>query len=200
MPGDAYTLFQKALKEVTSNSTGLKLVTGLLLALWSDSGGMRSIMDALNRCYHVKEGRPYFKQVLIWVTMTAVISALTITALVIVLYGGAIAQFVGNHMGLSDVAVHAWQMMQWPIALFFVVAWFAIMYFWSPDVKHDWVWITPGSLIGVLLWVGASRLSSLPALLQQLQQDLRFAGRGHHPSLLAVHHRAGHSHRRRDQL
>lgn len=156
LPGDAYTLLQKTLKEITTNSTGLKLVIGLLLALWSGSGGMRSIMDALNRCYHVKESRPYWKQIAISVVMTVVIAALTVTALIIVLYGGSIAQFVGSHLDLSDVTVLAWRIVQWPVALFFIVLSFAIMYFWSPDTEQDWQWITPGSLIGVLLWIGAS--------------------------------------------
>lgn len=156
LPPDAYTLLQKTLKEITTSSTGLKLVIGLLLALWSGSGGMRSIMDALNRCYHVKDGRPYLKQVLISVGLTVVIAALGVSALVIVLYGGAIAQFVGTHLQLSDVTVMAWQIVQWPVALFFVVLSFAIMYYWSPDVEQEWTWITPGSLIGVLLWIGAS--------------------------------------------
>lgn len=156
LPPDAYTLLQRTLKEITTNSTGLKLVIGLLLALWSGSGGMRSIMDALNRCYHVKDSRPYWKQILISVAMTVIIAALTITALVIVLYGPSIAQFVGSHLNLSDLTVLAWRVIQWPIALFFVVLSFAIMYYWSPDTEQDWAWITPGSLIGVLLWIGAS--------------------------------------------
>jgi membrane protein len=156
MPPDAYTLLQKTLREITSNSTGLKLIIGLLLALWSGSGGIRSIMDALNRCYHLKEGRPYWKQVVVSVVLTVVIAALTITALVIVLYGEAIAQFVGTHLGLSYVAVVGWRIVQWPIALFFVVLSFALMYYWLPDAEQQWVWITPGSLIGVLLWIGAS--------------------------------------------
>jgi membrane protein len=156
LPTDAYALLQKTLKEITTNSTGSKLAFGLLLALWSGSGGIRSIMDALNRCYHIQERRPYWKQILISVILTVVIAGLTISALVIVLYGGAIAQFVGNHIGLSKVALLAWEIAQWPIALFFVVLSFAIMYYWLPDAKQQWAWITPGSLIGVLLWIGAS--------------------------------------------
>jgi len=35
MPGDAFGLIEKTLKEVTTHSTGLKLILGLLLALWS---------------------------------------------------------------------------------------------------------------------------------------------------------------------
>ena len=50
----------------------------------------------------------------------------------------------------------AWRIVQWPLAFFFVVLSFALLYFWGPDTEQDWTWITPGSLVGVILWVGVS--------------------------------------------
>lgn len=158
MPGDAYRLVQKTLQEIANNSSGIKLVIGLGLALWSASGGVSSIMDALNRCYHVKDSRPWWKQRLISIGLTIAISALTIFALTIILYGGDIAEFVGSMLHLSTVTVLAWRIVQWPVALFFVVMAFAILYYWGPNTEQKWQWITPGSLVGVLLWIGASLL------------------------------------------
>jgi len=158
MPEDAYRLVQRTLREIANSSTGLKLAFGLVLALWSGAGGVVSIMDALNRCYHVKDNRPFWKQRLIALGLTVGIAALTIVALTIVLYGGDIANFVGRHLGLSTVVVVAWRIAQWPIALFFVVMSFALLYYWGPDTEQKWQWITPGSLVGVLVWIGASLL------------------------------------------
>jgi len=158
MPGDAFTLVAKTLKELSNNGTGLKLLFGLAAALWSGSGGISSIMDALNRCYHVKESRPYWKQKLISLALTSALAVFTISALVIVLYGGDIAESVGTHVGLSTFTVVAWKIVQWPVALFFVLLSFALLYFWAPDAEQDWQWITPGSLVGVTLWIGASVL------------------------------------------
>lgn len=158
MPGDAYRLVQKTLQEIANHSSGLKLAFGLVLALWSGAGGVVSVMDALNRCYHVKDSRPFWKQRLIALALTVAISALIIMALTIVLYGGDIADSVGARLGLSTVAVMAWHIAQWPIALFFVVVSFALLYYWGPDAEQQWQWITPGSLVGVLAWIGASLL------------------------------------------
>jgi membrane protein len=158
MPGDAYSLVQKTIKEVANHSSGIKLAFGLALAVWSGSGGIVSIMDALNRCYHVRDSRPWWKQRLMAIALTVAISALTIAALAIVLYGGDIVNFVGSHLGLSTVAVVAWRIVQWPIALFFVVLSFALLYYWGPDTEQQWLWITPGSVVGVLTWIGASLL------------------------------------------
>jgi membrane protein len=32
------------------------------------------------------------------------------------------------------------------------------MYYWGPDADQEWSWITPGSLMGVVIWLGASIL------------------------------------------
>jgi membrane protein len=47
--------------------------------------------------------------------------------------------------------------LQWVFALGFVVLAFALIYYFAPDVKEQhWYWITPGSIVGVLLWAAAS--------------------------------------------
>lgn len=158
LPADAFNLIRKTLHEIAVTSTGSKLAFGLVFAMWTGSGGVSSLMDALNRCYHVKEARPWWKSRLIALGLTVAIAALTIVALIIVLYGGNIAKFVGSEVGLSSFAVLAWRIAQWPIALVFVTASFALLYYWGPDAKQQWQWITPGSTVGVVLWVGTSLL------------------------------------------
>jgi membrane protein len=158
MPPAAFTLIEKTLSEISRSSSGLKLIFGLVLALWSGAGGMSSIIDALNRCYHITESRPYWKRMLVALGLTVAIAMLTICALVLVLYGGDIAQFIGRHIGLSTLVVEAWKIIQWPVALFFVIWSYALIYYWGPDAEQDWVWITPGSMVGVLTWIGSSLL------------------------------------------
>jgi membrane protein len=84
------------------------------------------------------------------------LSGLMLVALGIVLFGGWAAQFASTH-GLGEVAVTAWKVLHAPVALLFVVVGFATLYYWGPDVEQKrWYWITPGSMVGVLLWVIAS--------------------------------------------
>jgi membrane protein len=158
MPADAYQLVQKTLQEIANHSSGMKLVLGLALALWSGSGAVSSIMDALNRCYHVNDARQWWKRKLVSIGLTVALSTLTIAALVLVLYGGEIADFVGEKIGLSALSLMAWRLIEWPIAFFFIIMSFALVYFWGPDARQQWRWITPGSLAGVLVWLGASML------------------------------------------
>jgi membrane protein len=91
---------------------------------------------------------------LISIGLTIIIAILTITALTLVLYGGEIGDALANRFGFSHAFTVAWAILQWPIVLAFVLLAFALVYYYAPDV-HDqkWYWITPGSLVGVLLWL-----------------------------------------------
>jgi membrane protein len=157
LPPSAWQLMQKTITETTRAAGGWKLIVSALGALWSASSGVASLMTVLNFAYHVKERRSYWKsRLVVAVLLTLALSALMLAALGIVLFGGMAASWAGAH-GLGNTAVTAWRIMQWPVALFFVVLTFAALYFWAPDVEEQkWYWITPGSVIGVLLWVGAS--------------------------------------------
>jgi membrane protein len=158
-PQSALALVEDTVRrELGQHSSGWKLVLGLLLALWSGANGVSSIMDALCRCYRVRDSRPYWKRMLIAIGLTAILSGLTIAALGFVLYGGDLVELVGARAGLSRVAILMGQVAAWPIALCFVLFSLAVIYYVGPDVRLHWRWITPGSVVGVLSWVAASLL------------------------------------------
>lgn len=157
LPPEAWTLMQKTISETATKAGGIKLVVGLLGALWSASAGVSALMTVMSFAYHVKDRRAFWKSRLIVAPLLTIgLAALMLTALGIVLFGTATASWAGAH-GLGAAAVVAWKILQWPVALFFVVLAFASLYFWAPDVEEQkWYWITPGSLIGVTLWILAS--------------------------------------------
>jgi len=157
IPPEAWGLVQKTISETSAGAGGLKLVIGLLGALWSASAGISSVMTVMTFAYNRKDRRSFWKsRLIIAPLLTITLALLMISALGIVLFGGVAATWAGSH-GLGNVAVIAWKVLQWPVALFFVVVAFALLYYVAPDVdQQKWYWITPGSLIGVGLWVIAS--------------------------------------------
>ena len=157
LPPAALTLVTRTLQEVIQNSSGGKLAFGLLFAIWAGSGGVSSLMSGLNIAYHVRDSRPWIKVKLRAIVLTIALSILIIAALLMVLYGGHLAEFVGDRFGLATVTVIGWKIAQWILALSFVTLAFAIIYYYGPDLKEQhWYWITPGALVGVILWITVS--------------------------------------------
>lgn len=154
MPASAYQLVNDTMLEVSQSSGGGKLSFGLLAALWAASNGMSAITDSLNAAYDVEEGRPWWKQRLVAITLTVTLSILIISALLLVVAGGHIAEGIANAYGFGPAFAIVWKIIQWPIALAFMILAFALIYYFAPDLRDQkWTWLTPGAAIGVVLWV-----------------------------------------------
>jgi membrane protein len=149
MPPSAYRLIESTMVEISKGSSGGKLSFGLLAALWAASNGMGAITEALNVAYDIKESRPWWKNRLQSIGLTVALSVLIITALLLVLYGGKI--------DFGTAFVNTWKIAQWPIVFAFMLLAFALIYYFAPDLrKQRWAWVTPGAVLGVVLWLLAS--------------------------------------------
>ncbi|HZR27967.1 MAG TPA: YihY/virulence factor BrkB family protein [Terriglobales bacterium] len=157
VPPSASNLISQTIQEIAQSSGGGKLTFGIVFFLWSASGGISTMISVLNAAYHVHDSRPWYKVRAVVLGITLAVAILIILALTVVLFGGHIAGFVDRKIGLGTSLVLAWKVLQWPLALFFISFAFALVYYFGPDVKErHWYWITPGSIIGVLLWLVSS--------------------------------------------
>jgi len=157
LPPAANELLVTTIREVTPSSTGGKLTFGLLFALYSGSAGMTQLMSTLNAAYEVRESRSWLKVHLVSLALTLAMALLLIAALFLVLAGGQIVASAGKTLGFNTAAWVAVKLLQWAIALGFVVFAFAAIYYFAPNVhEQHWYWITPGSVVGVAMWAIAS--------------------------------------------
>ena len=154
MPPAAYQLISQTMIEVSSASSGGKISFGLLAALWAASNGMTAITASLNSAYDVEETRPWWKTRLTAIGLTMALSVFIVSALILVVAGGGIADWLATTFGLGSTFPVAWKIIQWPIVLFFITFAFALIYYFAPDIhEQKWHWLTPGAAIGVALWL-----------------------------------------------
>ena len=156
-PRSAYALVYETVGEVTEGGSGGKLTFGLLASVWAASNGMLAIVDALNAAYHVREARPWWKSRLVAAGLTLALGALVISALVLVLYGGQIADAVAAFLGHGGALSAAWSVLQWLLVLAFVFLAFGLIYYFAPNLhEQKFCWVLPGMVVGVTLWLAAS--------------------------------------------
>ncbi len=157
MPSSAVTLVRTTLDEITiSKGTG-KLSFGLLAALWAASNGMGAISQTLNTAYNVRETRPWWRVRLTSVCLTIALAILILSALAIIFYGGSIGEALAARYGFGNFFTSLWKIVQWPIALIFVLTTFNLIYNFAPNIKRSRRrWFTPGAFVGVGLWLAVS--------------------------------------------
>jgi membrane protein len=154
MPGAAVKLLHDTLDEVSSRRGGGKLSFGLVAALWLASNGMRAIADTLNVAHNVKETRSWWRVRLVSLGLTIAMAVTTISALTIVLYGHRIGDAIAASFGYEDSFKVIWRIVQWPIALVFVLITFNLILHFAPNLRRrHWRWSTPGGVVAVVLWL-----------------------------------------------
>jgi len=136
-------------------------VVSILLALWGVSGAFRSVMEAMNVMYEIEEDRPFWKLLLISIFLSLGVAVLLLSALVLVVFGPEIGAAVADAVGLGSVFNLVWNIVQWPVLIFLVVLAFALIYYYAPDVEQRFRWISPGSIVAVLLWLLFSLIFSV---------------------------------------
>jgi membrane protein len=74
-----------------------------------------------------------------------------------VVFTGSLARQLGQLLGIGTTAVTVWDIAKWPVIVILISLLFAVLYWAGPNVKHGgFKWITPGSLLAVLIWIVAS--------------------------------------------
>lgn len=140
-----------------SNSDDVGLLSfGLLMALWSSSAAMVSVIDAMNRAYDIEESRPWWKVRAVAIAITLGLALFILTSFALIVAGPWLADFVGQQLGMAPVFATTWKILQWPIVFLLASTGFGLVYYYAPDAHQEWVWITPGALAATLMWLLAS--------------------------------------------
>jgi membrane protein len=141
----------------SKGGAGALLGIGLIGALWSASAYIGAFVRASNTIYEIQEGRPFWRLRPLQLLLTlAAVLLVSLLAVAIVLTGD-LAEAIGDEIGLQHEAVTAWGIFKWPLSFAIVTVLFDALYYLAPNVRQrGFRWITPGGVVGVLLWVAAS--------------------------------------------
>jgi len=156
LPEAAVTVMQEQVAKLTAGDPKGILTVGLLVAIWSSSSGLIAVVSTLNRAYDITDARPWWKVRGLAILLTLALTVVVILGLTLVMAGPAIARLIGDAVGFGPAFVSAWSIGRWPVIFLIVSLAMALIYYYAPDADQDWIWITPGSILATLLWIGAS--------------------------------------------
>jgi membrane protein len=156
LPEDAASVVRKTLTEVVRGAHGGLLSIGMLAALWAGSNGMGSVMTALNVAYHVSETRPWWRRRFIAMALTLGFALFILSALVLLVFGPRLGSMVAAWFGRGTHFEAVWNVVNIPVVAVFVLVGIALVYYLAPDVEQRWRWVTPGSVVALVLWLGMS--------------------------------------------
>jgi membrane protein len=160
LPGGAITVLREEITRLIAQPPavlGVSFVTGLAIALWSASGGVKALIDGLNIAYEVRERRGLVK-----LSLTALLfTAIAIVFLLGVLLLATVVPDAITRFTLGPNMQFVLQILLWPLAYFLCVFLLALVYRFAPNRPYvKWRWITWGSAITSAAWIGGTVLFS----------------------------------------
>ena len=160
LPGGAIEVTREQLTRVASKGSqtlGLTFLFGLGVSLWSANAAMKSLFDTLNIVYGEEEKRGFVK-------LNAISLLFTVGGILFVVAAlGAIVVIpvALKYIGLSEVADLLLRLGRWPAMFVVLTLALAVIYRYGPSREAPrWRWITWGSALAAILWLGISALFS----------------------------------------
>lgn len=158
-PSSAADTLRGPIESITADRgrAGVLFFVGLGGALYSASGYIGAFMRAANVIYEVEEGRPFWKRRPLQLAVTLGMVLLLAIVFMALVLSGPLAEAAGGAVGLSDAAVTAYGYAKWPVLALVLLFMLAVLYYASPNVRlPQFRWVTPGSLLALVVWILAS--------------------------------------------
>ncbi|HET6643109.1 MAG TPA: YihY/virulence factor BrkB family protein [Gaiellaceae bacterium] len=160
VPQEALDLIQKTMERVVESqaNSGIALVViGSVLALWTLTGAMETLMWALNVAYGREETRGFIKRRLTALAMVILLLIAFVLAFGLLVLGPHVSRWIGSAVDMESVVNWLWWTAQWPILILGLLLVFATVLYLGPNVDHPrWQFLSLGTVVALIIWLVAS--------------------------------------------
>ena len=129
------------------------LIIGLALSIWVASGGMSMTMSALDKCYDVKVGRPYYKQRALAIAMTIGVAICVLLIIILLPIGAAVEAWMQYQHILSEPMIWMFDAARYALSLVLGIFVLSIIYYFGPAIRQRFQILSPGALFSAVVWI-----------------------------------------------
>lgn len=160
LPPGASGVFDAAVKAANGHPSGsvVAVAVGIVVALWSASGGVSAFQQSLDVAYEVPVSRKFLGRRIRSVPMMAAIVLLGGCGGGLIVFGKPIGNAIEPHFPFGGVPFDiVWNAIRWAGAIVLLTLLFSVLYYLGPNRSSPrWQWVTPGGLLATAVFLVAS--------------------------------------------
>jgi len=143
---------QSATQSVTA------LIAGIVVALWSVSGGVSTLQVALDIAYEVPDDRRFIARRLRSLPLMLATVILGLAASALSVFGASIGHAIGSSLPFGGTGFTViWAIVRWLVSVAAITVLLQIHYTYGPNRQAPgWQWTSVGSVVGAGIFVLAS--------------------------------------------
>lgn len=160
LPTNVTSVVHDQLSQLFSRRQPGLLSVGLVLALFSATGGTNALVKAINRAYGVAETRAYWRKYLVGLAVTLIVTALLLTALVLSVAARLFGESVAELLGFPGAGEAAFGLATLPFVAVLIFLATVVVYRLGPNFDVPFSKSVPGAVVFVLLLLVVTGLFS----------------------------------------
>ena len=137
---------------------GTALIIGIVVAVWSVSSAMTVLQTGMDIAYDVPKDRKFAGKRLYAIPLMLATAIFGGAAAVLIVFGASLGSGIEGHLPVSGTAfLVLWTIVRWVVTIILLTILFSCYYYFGPNRETpNWQWVSPGGLIGTVIFLVAS--------------------------------------------
>ncbi len=163
LPESAYLMVRHILLTLANSQDKGILSFGLAMTLWASSRAMAGMVGVLNTAYEVKETRSFVRVQVLALVVTFLVSLFVVISVVLLFFGDSLinlflsVRFLGPYYAIRSSLRTLYSVVRWAAIFIFLNIGIQLLYYVLPARRLPWKFISPGSAVATLGWIGVSQ-------------------------------------------
>ena len=156
IPDSVFNIITSLVSSAIENRSFSFLILSFILAMYTMSRAVQSLIRGMNKSYNIRETRPYFEVLFISLVFVVMLIVLIFTSMIFLIFGESLGAFLFKLIGLDQYFMYIWNLWRYIIGIITVTIILMNLYRFTPNKKLTFKQVVPGAIVSTLCWLLAT--------------------------------------------